>query len=80
MEMLRSLRGDKHEFCLTVIKFKHVRSCPSFGQLLEPNPSMLSSVALCLFAVDYYKAAKLFLSLLLLYYIYNIYVLYTYCW
>ena len=24
MEMLRSLRGDKHEFCLTVIKFKHV--------------------------------------------------------
>ena len=21
MEMLRSLRGDKHEFCLTVIKF-----------------------------------------------------------
>ena len=26
MEMLRSLRGDKHEFCLTVIKFKHVRS------------------------------------------------------
>ena len=23
MEMLRSLRGDKHEFCLTVIKFKH---------------------------------------------------------
>ena len=27
MEMLRSLRGDKHEFCLTVIKFKHVRSC-----------------------------------------------------
>ena len=30
MEMHRSLRGDKHEFCLTVIKFKHVRSCPSF--------------------------------------------------
>ena len=30
MEMLRSLRGDKQEFCLTVIKFKHVRSCPSF--------------------------------------------------
>ena len=25
MEMLRSLRGDKHEFCLTVIKFKHVQ-------------------------------------------------------
>ena len=21
MEMFRSLRGDKHEFCLTVIKF-----------------------------------------------------------
>ena len=30
MEMLRSLRGDKHEFCLTVIKSKHVHSCPSF--------------------------------------------------
>ena len=30
MEMLRSLRGDKHEFCLTVIKSKHVHSFPSF--------------------------------------------------
>ena len=29
MEMLRSIRGDKHEFCLAVIKLKHVRSCPS---------------------------------------------------
>ena len=26
MEMPRSFRGDKHEFCLVVIKFKHVRS------------------------------------------------------
>ena len=25
MEMLSSFRGDKHEFCLVVIKFKHVR-------------------------------------------------------
>ena len=24
MEMLSSIRGDKHEFCLVVIKFKHV--------------------------------------------------------
>ena len=24
MEMLRSFRGDKHEFCLAVIKFRHV--------------------------------------------------------
>ena len=31
MEMLSSLRGDKHVFCLVVIKFKHVRSCPSFN-------------------------------------------------
>ena len=23
MEMLSSLRGDKHEFCLVVIKYKH---------------------------------------------------------
>ena len=30
MEMLGSFRADKHEFCLVVIKFKHVRSCPSF--------------------------------------------------
>ena len=29
MDMLSSLRGDKHEFCLVVIKFKHARSCPS---------------------------------------------------
>ena len=26
--MLSSFRGDKHKFCLVVIKFKHVRSCP----------------------------------------------------
>ena len=30
MEMLNSIGGDKHEFCLVVIKFKHVCSCPSF--------------------------------------------------
>ena len=30
MEMLSSFGGDKHELCLVVIKFKHVRSCPSF--------------------------------------------------
>ena len=29
MEMLSSFRGDKHVFGLVVIKFKHVRSCPS---------------------------------------------------
>ena len=29
MEMLSCLGGDKHEICLVVIKFKHVRSCPS---------------------------------------------------
>ena len=28
MEMLSSLRGDKHEFCLVVIKFKHVPPLP----------------------------------------------------
>ena len=26
MEMLSSFRGDKHEFCLVVIKCKHVRN------------------------------------------------------
>ena len=30
MEMLSSFRGDKHEFCLIAIRFKHVRSCPYF--------------------------------------------------
>ena len=30
MVMLSSFGGDKHEFCLVVIRFKHVRSCPSF--------------------------------------------------
>ena len=30
MKMLSSFSGDKHEFCLVVIKFKHVRSCSSF--------------------------------------------------
>ena len=30
MEMPSSFRGDKHELCLVVIKFKHVGSCPSF--------------------------------------------------
>ena len=30
MEMLSSFRGDKHEFCLVVIKFMHVRSCPIY--------------------------------------------------
>ena len=29
MEMLSSFGGDKHEFCLVVIKAKHVYSCPS---------------------------------------------------
>ena len=29
MEMLSSFGCDKHEFCLVVIEFKHVRSCPS---------------------------------------------------
>ena len=28
--MLSSFRGDKHELCLVVVKFKDVRSCPSF--------------------------------------------------
>ena len=30
MEMPSSFRDDKHEFCLVVIKFKHVHSCPRF--------------------------------------------------
>ena len=30
MEMLSSSRGNKHEFCLVVIKFMHVRRCLSF--------------------------------------------------
>ena len=41
MEMLGSIGGDKHEFCLAIVKFKHefclaiatsknICSCPSF--------------------------------------------------
>ena len=30
MEMLSSFRVDKYELCVVVIKFKHVRCCPSF--------------------------------------------------
>ena len=30
MKVFSSFGGDKHEFCLVVIKFKHVRSCQSF--------------------------------------------------
>ena len=30
MKMLSSIRVDKHEFCLVVFIFKHVRSCPTF--------------------------------------------------
>ena len=30
MEMLSTFRGDKNEFCLVVIKFKHVLSCSRF--------------------------------------------------
>ena len=35
MEMLRSFKGDKHEFCLAVIKFKHVRSCQALTSLIH---------------------------------------------
>ena len=35
MEMLRSLRSDKHEFCLVVIKFMRVRSCQSLTSLIH---------------------------------------------
>ena len=28
MEMPSSFGGDEHEFCLVVIKLKHVRKCP----------------------------------------------------
>ena len=28
--MLSTFGGDKHEFCLVVMKFKHVHSFPSF--------------------------------------------------
>ena len=37
MEMLSSLRGDKHEFCLVVIKFKHVHSCRHTSTHLDMN-------------------------------------------
>ena len=33
MEMLSSLRGDKHEFCLVVIEFKHTSVIISHQQM-----------------------------------------------
>ena len=35
MEMLSSFRGDKHEFCLVVIKVKHVRSFQVLTSLIQ---------------------------------------------
>ena len=35
MEMLSSFKCDKHELCLVVIKFRHVRSCPSLTSLMH---------------------------------------------
>ena len=35
MEILSSIRGDRHELCLVVIKTKHVRSCPRFDIAYE---------------------------------------------
>ena len=37
MVMLSSFRGDKHEFCLVVIRFKHVRSCPSIFAIFKTD-------------------------------------------
>ena len=42
MEMLSSFRGDKHEFCLVVIQFKYVRSCPSFDITGEQTSVVVS--------------------------------------
>ena len=35
MKTLSSIGGDKHEFCLVVIKLKHVGSCPSKTSLIH---------------------------------------------
>ena len=35
MEMPSSFRGDKHEFCLVVIKLKHVHSCQALKSLIH---------------------------------------------
>ena len=35
MEMFRSFRGDKQEFCLAVIKFKHVFEQDNLSTLLQ---------------------------------------------
>ena len=52
MEMLSSFSGDKHEFCLVVIKFKHVHSCPiktnSCVHLTLPSLMSSSLVMNCL--------------------------------
>ena len=35
MEMLSSFRGDKHEFCIVVIKFKHVAVAQALTLLIH---------------------------------------------
>ena len=49
MEMFSSFRGDKHEFCLVVIKLKHVRSCPSFDITYTCMLSMLCMLSIFFF-------------------------------
>ena len=43
MEMLSSLRGDKQELCLGVIKYKHVHYCPSFDITLHDGMELSGS-------------------------------------
>ena len=43
MEMLSSFRGDKHEFCLVVIKTKHIHSCPFVKIGLRRNDALCRS-------------------------------------
>ena len=46
MEMLSSFRGDKHVFCLVVIKFKHVHSCNYIKVILSRKKKYLNKINL----------------------------------
>ena len=58
MEMLRSFRGDKHEFCLAVIMLKHVRSCPSFD--ITYMTCLIALDQMCVFLLMMLKYIKVF--------------------
>ena len=46
MEILSPFRGDKHEFCLAVIKFRHDRRC-EWVKLMECDELLYGKMYVC---------------------------------